>query len=170
MFGFLFGKNKNDDVPESTALDWQVRDKHGHTLIANGTQMIGDIRFSGLLRIDGRVDGKVMVHEGKKGMLILSRSAVINGPVKCSDLVTDGTINGTVNVDGRLECRAQSVITGEVHYGNMHISEGAVIEGRCTKRALTAPEAVEYRPNQTQEEGVAQISTFLKKQQQQNQK
>ena len=169
MFGFLFGKSKADETPESTALDWQVRDKHGHTLIANGTHIMGDIRFSGLLRIDGRVDGKVMVHEGKKGMLILSRSAVINGPVRCSDLVTDGTINGTVNVDNRLECRAQSVITGEVHYGNMHISEGAVIEGRCTKRALSTPEAVEYRQN-TAEEGVAQISTFLKKQQQQNQK
>ena len=169
MFSFLFGKSKGDQAQESTALDWQVKDKHGHTLIANGTQITGDIRFSGLLRIDGRVDGKVMVHEGKKGMLILSRSAVINGPVRCSDLVTDGTINGTVNVDGRLECRAQSVITGEVHYGNMHINEGAVIEGRCTKRALATPEAVEYKP-QTQEESVAHISTFLKKTQLTNQK
>ncbi len=109
----------------------------GHSFIARNVHLVGDVYFSGSLRIDGRVDGRVAVHAGKKGMLVLSRGSVINGPVKAGNLICDGTIHGEVRVDERVECREHAVIHGNVYYGKIDITEGAQVEGRCLKHGTT---------------------------------
>jgi cytoskeletal protein CcmA (bactofilin family) len=86
------------------------------------------------LRVDGRVDGKVAVFEGGKGQLIVSKGAVINGPVFASSVLVDGTINGPMDVEEKLECRSNALIRGKVVYGSMTITDGAKIEAQCTQR------------------------------------
>ncbi len=110
----------------------------GHCYMAGSMRVTGDVVFSGTFRIDGRIDGKVGVHAGKKGSVILSKGSVVNGPVQCSNLVCDGAILGDVNVSGRLELRANAVIRGSVQYGSIHIAEGARLEGRCVQHSSIA--------------------------------
>ena len=110
----------------------------GHCYMAGSMRVTGDVVFSGTFRIDGRIDGKVGVHAGKKGSVILSKGSVVNGPVQCSNLVCDGAILGDVNVSGRLELRASAVIRGAVQYGSIHIAEGARLEGRCVQHSTIA--------------------------------
>lgn len=132
MFDFL-GKNKKKT--ETTSLDVQdhrVMDSHG--MIAGNLQINGDVFFAGSLRVDGRIDGKVQVYEGGKGQLVVSQGAVINGPVTVTSAIVDGTVNGVMNVQERLECRTHAIIRGEVTYGSMHTTEGATIEARCQQR------------------------------------
>ena len=106
----------------------------GHTLIAPSVVVSGDLRFSGTLRIDGKIDGKVTTSGSSMGSIILSKTGVLNGPVETTSLVVDGVINGNVKVTERLECRENARIHGNVSYGSIHISEGALIEGRCTQK------------------------------------
>lgn len=125
-----FGQKKKE-----TSLD--ITDPHsteGHCFISGNVHIQGEVQFGGTLRIDGRIDGKVSVYNGKKGTLILSKGAYINGPVHTTDLVSDGTIQGDVMVANRLECRSHSVIQGEVQYGSIQIVEGAQLIGRCTQK------------------------------------
>ncbi|MBI1362601.1 MAG: hypothetical protein GC134_01315 [Proteobacteria bacterium] len=128
----MFWKKKKDP---SSAFDVEDKQSSGHSIIAQGVHVIGDIKFCGSLRIEGRVDGKVSVADGKKGNLVLSQDGIINGPVIVTNLLTDGHINGNTLVEERLECRSHAIIRGEVIYQVIHIAEGASIEGRCMQRS-----------------------------------
>jgi cytoskeletal protein CcmA (bactofilin family) len=134
MLWFLGGK-KSSSKPEGISMDvFDPRDVDGHCLITGNLQIRGDVYFSGQLRVDGRIDGKVSVFEGGRGQLIVSKGAVINGPVFATSVLVDGTINGPMDVEEKLECRANAVIRGRVIYGSMHITDGAKIEAQCQQR------------------------------------
>lgn len=134
MFGFLGKGNKNNDS-SSVSLDVvDPRDEHGHCLISGNLQIKGDVYFSGSLRVDGRVDGKISTYEGRKGQVIVSKGAIVNGPINATSVLADGLISGTMDVAEKLECRANAVIRGHVTYGSMDIADGAQIEARCRKR------------------------------------
>lgn len=106
----------------------------GHCLISGAISIRGDVVFAGTLRVDGRIDGRITVADGKQGMLIVSKGGIINGPVNVTDVIVDGTINGDIIAQEKVECRRNAFIRGEVHYQNINIAEGARIEGRCIKK------------------------------------
>lgn len=130
--------------------------RNSHSIIADNMHIVGDIRFSGTLRIDGRVDGKIELLNKQKGTLIISTTGVINGPVDTTNLITNGTINGKVFVDEKLECRNNSRINGQVSYGSLDLNSGAIIEGRCSKKPNNTKKAV------TKKSLEVAVSSFLK--------
>jgi cytoskeletal protein CcmA (bactofilin family) len=135
MLWFLGSKGKK---PKSEGISLDVvdpRDVDGHCLITGNLQIRGDVYFSGQLRVDGRIDGKVSVFEGGKGQLVVSKGAVINGPVYATSVLADGTVNGPMDIEEKLECRQNALIRGKVVYGSIHISDGAKIEAQCTQRS-----------------------------------
>jgi len=137
MLWFL-GAKKGSAKAEGVSLEvFDPRDVDGHCLITGNLQIRGDVYFSGQLRVDGRIDGKVSVFEGGKGHLIVSKGAVVNGPVFATSVLVDGTINGPMDVEEKLECRANAIIRGRVVYGSIHITDGAKIEAQCQQRTQT---------------------------------
>lgn len=137
MLWFLGGKKSGKSgKPDNVSLEIvDPRDIDGHCLITGNLQIRGDVYFSGQLRVDGRIDGKVSVFEGGKGQLVVSKGAVINGPVYATAVLVDGTINGPMDVEEKLECRSNAVIRGRVIYGGIHITDGAKIEAQCQQRS-----------------------------------
>lgn len=136
MIWFL-GSNKNKNGATSGQVSLDVvdpRDVDGHCLITGNLQIRGDVYFSGQLRVDGRIDGRVSVFEGGRGQLVVSKGAVINGPITVTSALIDGTLNGPLDVLEKLECRANAMIRGKVLYGSMHIAEGAKIEAQSRQR------------------------------------
>jgi cytoskeletal protein CcmA (bactofilin family) len=99
------------------------------TLIAEGTEIRGDIRFSGRLHIDGKVDGAVH-GEGGQAILTLSEHAIVTGEVHAPHIVIDGTINGDVNATDRLELASNARVEGNVYYKLLEMSAGARINGK----------------------------------------
>ncbi len=132
MLGFLGSDKNKSKRDENVSLDViDPRDIESHCLISGNLHIRGDVFFSGTLRVDGRIDGKVSIYDGGKGQLILSKGAVIHGPVKVTSALVDGTISGIINVDEKLECRSNAVIRGEVTYGSIYMANGAKLEARC---------------------------------------
>jgi cytoskeletal protein CcmA (bactofilin family) len=135
VFDFLFGGKKQENGQSRVSLDViDPRSIESHCLIAGNLHIRGDVYFSGTLRIDGKVDGKVSIYEGGRGQLVLSKGAVINGPVVVTTALVDGTVTGAMDVTDKLECRAHAVLRGEVTYGAIHIADGARIEAKCRQR------------------------------------
>ena len=66
-------------------------------LIGAGTVIKGDLMFDGGLRVDGRVHGNVQSAEGKPGTLVLSEAAQIEGEIRVSHVVINGTVVGPVH-------------------------------------------------------------------------
>lgn len=156
---------KKDKNNEKSVFDFPNADKleRQHSLMGYGVTIKGNIQFAGSLRVDGRIDGRVDVRPEKRGTLVVSKDAVINGPVNVTNLVVDGTINGDVHVNGRVECRANGKIKGEVKYHKLNLQEGGVIEGRCLRwKTGEEPEKVVSVVSGGADEP-ARVSSFLGK-------
>lgn len=101
------------------------------SLIGVGTQIEGNVRFTGGLRIDGEVKGCVEAAEGASAStLVLSEHARIEGAVRVAHLVTNGVVVGPVSVTDSLEMQPKAKIVGDVEYALIEMHQGAVIEGR----------------------------------------
>jgi cytoskeletal protein CcmA (bactofilin family) len=99
-------------------------------LIGTGTVIEGDIIFTGGLRVDGRVRGKVAVADGKPGTLVLSEQAQIEGEIHVSHAVINGTVVGPVFATECVELQAKAKVTGDVYYKTLEVHSGAVVQGR----------------------------------------
>jgi len=106
------------------------------SLIGVGTQIEGNIRFTGGLRVDGEVKGNIDAAEGaSSATLVLSELARIEGSVNVAHLILNGTIVGSVVVSEALEMQSKARIVGDVDYALIEMHQGAVIEGRLVHRA-----------------------------------
>lgn len=99
-------------------------------LIGAGTMIEGNITFSGGLRVDGHVRGNVMAVDGKPGTLVLSEQAQIEGEIRVSHVVINGTVVGPVHAAEYVELQAKANVTGDVYYKTLEMQLGAVIQGR----------------------------------------
>ena len=99
-------------------------------LIGAGTIIEGNITFTGGLRVDGHVRGNVIAAEDKPGTLVLSEQARIEGEIRVSHVVINGTVVGAVHAIEYLELQTKANVTGDVHYRTLEIQLGAVVQGR----------------------------------------
>jgi cytoskeletal protein CcmA (bactofilin family) len=99
-------------------------------LIGAGTTVEGSIIFSGGLRVDGRVHGDVIAADDKPGTLVLSEQAQIEGEIRVSHVVINGTVIGPVHAAEYAELQPKANVTGDVHYKTLEIQLGAVVQGR----------------------------------------
>jgi cytoskeletal protein CcmA (bactofilin family) len=99
-------------------------------LIGAGTTIDGNITFVGGLRVDGRVRGIVIAADDKPGTLVLSEHAHIEGEIRVSHAVINGTVVGPLYATEYAELQAKANVTGDVSYRTLEIQLGAVVQGR----------------------------------------
>lgn len=115
------------------------------SLIGAGTVVNGDISFNGGLRIDGQVRGNVTAANGDPCTLVVSEQARIDGEVRVSHVVINGTVNGPVNADDYLELQAKARVAGDVAYRQIEMHVGAVIQGRLNHAEPGSASVVELK-------------------------
>jgi cytoskeletal protein CcmA (bactofilin family) len=115
------------------------------SLIGAGTIVEGDVNFKGGLRIDGVVHGNVVAVDGEPGTLVISEQARVDGEIRVSHIVVNGTVNGPVIADDYLELQVHSRVTGDVTYKTLEMHVGAVIEGRLNHAEPGSASVVELK-------------------------
>ncbi|MDI1360597.1 polymer-forming cytoskeletal protein [Methylotenera sp.] len=110
------------------------------TLIGADTRIEGDIHFSGGLRVDGTIRGKVSEPIASPSTLILSEHGSIEGAVSASKIVINGKVTGPVRAGQFIELQPKAHITGDVYYKSLEMHTGAVIEGRLVYLGESAQE------------------------------
>ena len=104
------------------------------SLIGAGTKIEGNISFSGGLRVDGEIVGNVTAQPDQASTLVLSDRARIEGEIRVSHLVVNGTINGPVFAGEFLELQSSSRVKGDLHYSTLEMHLGAIVEGKLVHR------------------------------------
>ncbi len=116
-------------------------------LIGAGTVIEGDLTFDGGLRVDGRVNGSVMSVEGKPGTLVLSEAARIEGEIRVSHVVINGTVVGPVHAADYVELQSKANVTGDVYYKTLEMQLGAVVQGRLVfQDDAKAEKVLKFKP------------------------
>lgn len=116
-------------------------------LIGAGTEIKGDMTFDGGLRVDGRVHGNVISIEGKPGTLVLSEAARIEGEIRVSHVVINGTVVGPVHAADYVELQSKANVTGDVYYRTLEMHLGAVVQGRLVYQDdAKTDKVVQFKP------------------------
>ena len=108
------------------------------TLVGVGTEIKGDINFSGGLRVDGKVQGDIVGKTDKNSTLVLSEHAEVVGNVTVPHLVINGKIRGNVRSSESIELQAKAEIEGEVYYKMIEMALGAVVNGNLVRETVEA--------------------------------
>ena len=108
------------------------------SLIGAGTKIEGYVSFTGGLRVDGEIVGNVTALPDQASTLVVSEHAKIDGEIRVSYLVANGTINGPVHAGEFLELQSHSRVNGDVHYNSLEMHLGAIVQGRLVHRSSEA--------------------------------
>jgi cytoskeletal protein CcmA (bactofilin family) len=115
------------------------------SLIGADTTVSGDIAFSGGLRIDGKVVGKVTTADNKPGTLVISEQARVDGEVRVSHVVVNGAVSGPLTANVYLELQAKARVNGDVAYRTLEMLVGAVVQGKLMHSEPETASIVELR-------------------------
>ena len=96
-------------------------------MIKAGTEIKGDIKCSGDIRIDGALIGSLQT----EGRLVVGGSGRIEGNVTCKNADISGTIRAKINVHELLSLKAACNLEGEISTNQLHIEPGASFTGNC---------------------------------------
>ena len=100
------------------------------TLIGRQTEILGDVRFSGGLHIDGKIKGKVEATGDKGSSLSVSESGSIEGDVRVPNIVLNGQVVGDVHASGTITLAAKARVVGNVYYRILEMEGGAAVNGQ----------------------------------------
>ena len=100
------------------------------TVIGAGTEVVGNIFFSGGLHVDGRVRGNVQAEPDSTSALTLSEQGMIDGDINVPNVVVNGEVNGDVHGGHRVELAPMAKVTGTVYYNLLEMAMGASVNGQ----------------------------------------
>jgi cytoskeletal protein CcmA (bactofilin family) len=105
------------------------------SVIGSGVSIEGDVCFSGVLRVDGTVRGRISALPGQSATLIMGAGARVDGEVAVPHLVVHGTLNGVITRCDKLELASTARLTGHLYYASIDVSHGAIVEAQLVSRA-----------------------------------
>ncbi len=101
--------------------------------LAEGTEVSGEIRFRDVLRVDGKITGKVISEKE----LVVGEAGVVEAEVDVGILSVSGKVTGKIHVKERVEIHATGRISGDLSLEKpqLVIREGGVFEGNIDMNA-----------------------------------
>ncbi len=116
------------------------------TLVGQHSEILGDIRFSGGLHVDGTIKGNVIAENDGRSMLSLNECGTIEGEVNVPYVVLNGVVIGDVHGCEHVELSSKARITGNVYYNLIEMAIGAEVNGKLvhTQDAEDVPLALSH--------------------------
>jgi cytoskeletal protein CcmA (bactofilin family) len=100
------------------------------SLIADGSEISGNISFTDGLRVDGKVTGNIHASEEVSSILVISEIASITGEITADHIIINGTVTGPIHARKMLELQPKARINGDVRYAALEMHQGALITGQ----------------------------------------
>ncbi|MBO6079981.1 MAG: polymer-forming cytoskeletal protein [Bacteroidales bacterium] len=113
--------------------DTDTRDFGASTVnvIAQGTQLQGNMLTASDCRIDGALRGNIE----SKAKIIVGRSGIVEGNIKCANIEVEGTVKAeSLLVSELISLKATANVIGNIETGKIAIEPGAEFSGNCKMR------------------------------------
>lgn len=102
-------------------------ENNGINLIGHGTEITGDIKSDGDIRIDGALNGNLIT----VGKVVIGETGKVKGEIDCRNSDVSGVIEGKIDVSELLSLKNTSRINGDITAKRLAIEPGAVFTGTC---------------------------------------
>ena len=97
------------------------------TIIGSSAEFKGDLICKGSLRIDGKVEGRVISEDG----IIVGENGRVKGNITAKYILIGGKVEGDLDAEGRVEILPTGQLIGDIRSPRLIIAEGVVFEGSC---------------------------------------
>ena len=99
------------------------------TLISRSSEITGDIHFSGILEIEGKVYGNIYADEDSKAEVRIRESGLVKGEIKVPIVIINGLVEGDIYSNNHVELAAKAKIVGNVYYHLIEMVMGSEVNG-----------------------------------------
>lgn len=100
------------------------------TLIAQSTEIEGDVRFLGSMEVEGTVTGDLHALDQDAGTMRIMENGCVQGNVHVPNVIVNGRVVGDVHACKYLELASNAVVEGNVYYNILEMVRGAQINGK----------------------------------------
>lgn len=96
-----------------------------------GTEITGDIKSNGDLRIDGKITGSITI----EGKLVIGENGLVEGEVNCKNIAVSGTLKGKIHIEELTSLAKTAKVEGDLFTGKLAVEPGAEFSGTCSMGA-----------------------------------
>lgn len=118
-------KNSAQNVPATKA----PTPKSTPTIIARDLIIEGDIRSTGLIEIEGKINGTI-----NGNFVVIRESGFVDGTINAESVVVKGEINGNLNAKS-VNVASKARVVGNIEYGTLSVEDGACIDGNFKRNS-----------------------------------
>lgn len=106
------------------------------SVIGTEATIVGDVKVTGSLRVDGDVAGDVTATQ----RIQIGRDGTVNGDISAVELQVAGTVDGSLSGE-LVHLTPEARISGSVRAARLIMEEGATLDGTCAMTTKTTPAA-----------------------------
>jgi cytoskeletal protein CcmA (bactofilin family) len=106
-----------------------------NTLLGDGSRLKGTVECEGTMRLDGKVDGKVLARDS----VIVGETGIIKADIMAPNIVIGGKVTGNVTAENRVELLPSAQLYGDIQTPILAIAEGVVFQGNCNMKGKVEP-------------------------------
>lgn len=97
------------------------------TIIGEGSSIRGDLKISGMVRIEGDIDGNIETN----GNLFVSEKARVRGNIQARSVTVCGIVQGNIIAPEHVQLFASSAVLGDIQTHKLSAEEDVIIQGHC---------------------------------------
>ena len=141
MFGKTKDKKPDQPVPKSPkvpepSIDIQSgfrgenesRNDAKMAYITPDCKITGTIKFNGPMRIDGKVDGKIITDNGE---LVIGETCTVKATINTKSAIIEGRVDGKITASDKVVLKQKARLIGDLQAKTLVVEEGVVFFGRC---------------------------------------
>ncbi len=114
-----FGSSKKESIRTQVSSNQSV--------FSQDLSVNGNILCSGLMRIEGKVEGSIK----GKGEITIAESAEVKADIEAKKVVVLGEVRGNIKALESVEIVASGKVYGDIATDKISIEEGAIFTGKC---------------------------------------
>ena len=132
----LFSVNGKKGQPRSPP---ERETTSGVSIIAADLQIKGEMHSTGVVRIEGKVEGNVRVD----GQVLVANGGLIEGDVFTRQSSIAGEVHGSIVARERVELHATARVHGDLTSPRLAVQEGGVVVGRLRVGEQAAVQSID---------------------------
>lgn len=140
---FSGSKKNNSTTPNNGRIE---------TLIGEGTAITGNINAHGIVKVDGEYIGDI----NTQTEVVVGSSGIVKGNIYSGSMTVQGKVEGNVTCSEVLEILETGIVEGDICVSKFSMSEGGILNGRCSMGKGEYDKLVENNEN-NQEENIEVI-------------
>lgn len=123
-------------------------EQNATSVITADVEITGNVRCSGTLRIDGKLDGELNCTADA----VIGKHATIKGNLLVNSVTIEGTVQGNVTAKDKIEMKSTAKVTGDINAKRLAVEDGVTFIGKSEVNPAKATGAQPATPAPRAEE------------------